>query len=398
MVRTVYYDEPLPREQFIAFFLAGPTPRTKDVASWRPQALEYITEIAKEKNIDVHVFIPEYRNSRSRRISLEDMVEWDKRALNRADMIIFWLPRNLETFPGYTTNIEWGWWFRSGKVVFGAPDYAEKVDYVKIKAREENVSIFDTLYETIMGAFAYVGYGVARTGGECDVPLYIWRTPEFQSWYKDLKAAGNTLEAATVEWVFPRARNDRSIPFLWVLHVHIYIANERRYKDNEVVIARPDIAAICLYKPGKTLLDTTIILIREFRSPVSSSEGFVWEIPSGSHDFNPNINDKRFASKELEEETGLVIDPTRIKFVGGRQVASTLLSHKANLFAVKITEDELLAIRGQEGSVHGIAEDTERTYLEIRTLGEILKENLVDWSMLGMILSVVAQSQEANDA
>lgn len=39
--------------------------------------------------------------------------------------------------------------------------------------------------------------------------------------------------------------------------------------------------------------------------------------------------------------------------------------------------------------MHGVVEDTERTYVEIHKLGGLIKSdsNSLDWSMLGMILT-----------
>jgi hypothetical protein len=45
--------------------------------------------------------------------------------------------------------------------------------------------------------------------------------------------------------------------------------------------------------------------------------------------------------------------------------------------------------KSQEGIVHGVEEDTEKTYVEVYTVGELMKGDLVDWSTLGQILSVI---------
>ena len=41
------------------------------------------------------------------------------------------------------------------------------------------------------------------------------------------------------------------------------------------------------------------------------------------------------------------------------------------------------------GNIHGVDEDSERTYVEVWSLSDIIKHNLVDWTNLGMILSVI---------
>lgn len=95
------------------------------------------------------------------------------------------------------------------------------------------------------------------------------------------------------------------------------------------------------------------------------------------------------ASDEAYEETGLRVDVSRMKIQGARQLVGTLSSHKAHLFSVEINEDELNWLRQQTGLPHGVETDTECTYIEIRTVEKILSEPLVDWSMIGMILSVL---------
>ena len=49
-------------------------------------------------------------------------------------------------------------------------------------------------------------------------------------------------------------------------------------------------------------------------------------------------------------------------------------------------------LKSQKGIVHGNHqgdESGERTYVEIKTLEEILSDDLLDWSNIGMILSVL---------
>jgi hypothetical protein len=46
-------------------------------------------------------------------------------------------------------------------------------------------------------------------------------------------------------------------------------------------------------------------------------------------------------------------------------------------------------LREQAGVAHGVIKETERTYVEITTLGEIRRNPNIDWSMLGMIMQVL---------
>lgn len=386
----VVYTREAPPESFNkAIFLAGPTPRSKRTASWRPEALRLLEELG----YDGVVFVPDPIDGEWKHDYI-DQVEWEEQCLHMADCILFWVPRELKKMPAFTTNTEWGVWQNSGKVVFGAPPNAVKVRYQHYYATKLKVPTADTLQETVQAAIDLIGEGVLRTGGEREVPLYIWKTPHFQQWYAAQKQAGNRLDGARVEWTF-RVGPQRSFVFLWALHVNIFIASEGRNKTNEVVIARPDIVTIVMYRRGKTLDDSDIVLIREFRSPAATNDGFVWEVPGGSS-LKPKSNPLELAADECSEETGLEIEANRIRRHESRQLAATLSAHKAHLFSVEITEEELNYLRSQYGIAHGVVEDTERTYAKIMKLGDIRQESNVDWSMLGMILLVLARSDPQN--
>jgi 8-oxo-dGTP pyrophosphatase MutT (NUDIX family) len=216
-----------------------------------------------------------------------------------------------------------------------------------------------------------------HTTGEREVPLDIWDTDSFQRWYCAQVAAGNTLLGARQVWIFGVG----AVPFYWALHVRVHVRAEDRIKSNEVVISRPDISAMLLYQRGSTLDDTTIVLVREFRSTASTPDGFVHELPGGA---GTTVAD---AVRETEEETGLTIDAGRVRAYGSRQLAATMSAHHAHLFAAEITGDELAQLRAMSAPRH--TGDTERTWPEIATLSEVFQQRLVDWSTAGMIAQVV---------
>ena len=164
-------------------------------------------------------------------------------------------------------------------------------------------------------------------------------------------------------------------------------AAEDRVKTNEVVISRPDISVLALYQRGATIDDTAIVLVREFRSPASTPDGLVHELPGGSGTAEAGALDQ--AVRETEEETGLAIDVRRIRAHGSRQLAATVSAHHAHLFAAEITGDELARLRATQSTPHGAADDTEQTWTEITTFGEIRENRLVDWATIGMIAEVV---------
>ena len=159
------------------------------------------------------------------------------------------------------------------------------------------------------------------------------------------------------------------------------------------MLSRPDIATIVLHGPRRGL-ETRVVLIREFRTPATSDDGFVHEVAGGSS-WKPVADPAVLAAHEVEEETGIVVDPARVRVLGSRQLLATLSAHKAHAFAVELTDDEVDRAAA-DGDVHGVEEDTERTYVEVVRLGDVMPGGTfagkIDWSMTGMILAACYQN------
>ncbi len=379
----VYALEEPPHSFAKSVFLAGPTPRDERARSWRPSAIEAL----ERAGYDGVVFVPEDRTGVWHGDTTAQ-IEWEDRCLHMSDCVLFWVPRNMETMPALTTNVEFGRWEDSGRMVLGTPDDAVRNGYLQHYARKLDVPVADTLDDTVRLALELIGDGAVRYGGEREVPLMIWRTPAFQQWHDNLVVAGNRLDHARVVWTF-RVGPGRKFVFFWALHVDVYIASEDRHKTNEVVLARPDISTIVMYQRAPVLDDSLIVLVQEFRSPVSNGTSFVTEVAGGSS-FKPGGNPLQLAAEEAHEESGLAIDPSRFRAHEARQMVATMSAHKAHLFSVEITDDEAEQVRRSAGVAFGVQEDTERTFVTIATLGEIRQQATVDWSMLGMILQVLA--------
>lgn len=137
-------------------FLAGPTPRAylknedgSAVKSWRP---DFIKELERQ-GFKGSVLAPETADG-GWLGDHEKQTDWEYYALNNATKIAFWIPRNLDTLPGFTTNVEWGYWLNTDKMIYGRPDGAPKTKYLdymykKIKNKVPHKSIESIVKEIL---------------------------------------------------------------------------------------------------------------------------------------------------------------------------------------------------------------------------------------------------------
>jgi 8-oxo-dGTP pyrophosphatase MutT (NUDIX family) len=373
-----------------SIFLAGPSPRAPTDPNWRPEALRLLEALGYEGV----VFVPLPRGG-GWTTNYEDQVGWEHESLNMSDVVVFWVPRS-EALPAFTTNVEFGMYYNSGKAVLGYPPGALKMRYLQHLSGLESVPRYATLEETLAYAVSRCGSGGLRSGGERCVPLHIWNLPSFQGWVKALRSADNRLDGAKLLWSF-RVGPRKTSTFAYALQVKVWVAAEERHKTNEFILARPDISVVVAYRPAPRLENTEVVLIREFRSPARTHDGYIYEAPGGSS-WKPDEDAQQVAAHELEEETGLSVEPARLRPLGSRQVCGTFSTHHAHLFAVEVTEAEMERLKGLAGQTFGVAEDSEQTTVEVHTVGELLhggpfSDPLVDWSMLGMIVAAVAPGE-----
>lgn len=389
-MHIIYAGETAPPSFTSSLFLGGITPRD-DSPGWRPGALKLLEDMGY-KGV---VFVPENRDG-TRLRDYEDQVEWEDQALNMSDQIVFWVPRRMPDMPGLTTNDEFGFWRARDplRVVLGSPPLAEatKVRYQHVQAAKAHVPAFFSLKETLAEALRRIGDGDLRHGGLREVPLHIYRRAAFQIWKGNLERAGNRLDGARVEWVLrPSLRRDLAL--FWAMAVKIWVNAEQRHKG-EKVISRPDIGAVVAYcppSPPQSLLDTRVVLVREFRAPVNNAVGTVLELPSGSS-FKANVAPLDLAAEELREETGIDLPPERFSFFDVRQIVAPFSTHRAYLYKVELTPDEADAAASleQKGYVFGDEGSGERTQVVVRTIREMMAGGEVDWSTLGMVQSALA--------
>jgi len=154
-VNVVWAREPIPAEG-PSVFLAGPTPRAgREVPSWRPAAIE---ELAAQwaGTETLTVLTPESRGG-VRAAHYDDQVDWETDARAAAGAIMFWIPRDLVTLPGFTTNVEFGLDVGTGRAVLGCPPDCpnpERNNYLIYVARRHDVPVRTTLAGTVTAALA----------------------------------------------------------------------------------------------------------------------------------------------------------------------------------------------------------------------------------------------------
>ncbi|MGP4115135.1 nucleoside 2-deoxyribosyltransferase domain-containing protein [Streptomyces sp. 4N509B] len=158
MIRLVMAREPLPAAG-PSVFLAGPTPRLDaPVDSWRPAAIAEVDRQWAGPGA-LTVLSPESRGGR-RAADYDDQVDWETDARAAASAILFWIPRDVRTLPGFTTNVEFGLDVGTGRAVLGCPPDCpnpERNRYLVHVAHRHGVPVCDTLADTVSAALALAG-------------------------------------------------------------------------------------------------------------------------------------------------------------------------------------------------------------------------------------------------
>ena len=146
-IRVIRPGEPIGEHRSV--FLAGPTPRSPEVPSWRPAAIRLLAEMWLGPGPLV-VYNPEPLGPPE---DLDGQYEWEATARANSTVIAFWIPRDLRTMPGMTTNVEFGYDIASGRqVVLGCPPDcpdARRNRYLIHLARDHGVPVCETLEDTM---------------------------------------------------------------------------------------------------------------------------------------------------------------------------------------------------------------------------------------------------------
>ena len=152
MIQVVWAREPIPAGPSV--FLAGPTPRAGgETPSWRLAAID---AIRAQWARPLTVLTPESRGG-VRAAHYDDQFEWETAARAAADVVLFWIPRDLATMPAFTTNVEFGHDVTTGRAVLGCPPDCpnpERNRYLIALARHYGVPVCETLDDTVSTALA----------------------------------------------------------------------------------------------------------------------------------------------------------------------------------------------------------------------------------------------------
>lgn len=121
-------------------FLAGPTPRSTDGKSWRPEMIAHFDDINRKSDhafSDVLLVLPEDSDGVFHG-NYNHQTEWEELAIGACDVLLFWIPRDIEEgMPGFTTNVEFGYWMdKKENIVFGHPVGADKMSYLRWRFRK----------------------------------------------------------------------------------------------------------------------------------------------------------------------------------------------------------------------------------------------------------------------
>lgn len=385
LMNVIQSCESMPDSVTGTVFLAGAPTHDASDGSWRASAVEALAAAGFQHTIvspeiDAESGLGEHRNSRDQ-----------QNLVPPVDAVFLWLPSGVEKLPGFAASVQFGECLQSGILFYGRADGGPATRYLDERYRDvtgrEPANELSDLAEQVT---QYVGVGSERSGGERCVPLHIWQTKHFQSWLLSQQAAGNRLDDARVLWQFVVPKVGFVLAF--AVQVSVWVEAEGRHKSNEFILSRPDISCVVPYRlDPNDPLDSQVVLIREFRSPARTPDGFIHELPGGSS-FKESDSVEQEVAEELREETGLSIAPERLRRVEPRQFAGTFATHWGYAFAIALTEEEMHDCRenAAEDVSFGNAAETEQTRIEVCSVRDVMSgQASVDWSMTGIILTTI---------
>lgn len=142
-----------------SIFLAGCSPREGQTILWRKDAIERYGQLEFKGTL----IIPEPEPSEPWHDFI-NVVEWEDYYLKLASKIIFWIPRSIhDEIYGFTSNVEFGMYLYSGKVVYGRPDDSDNNRYLdywykKLYNYDPFNELFDLIDSSINHTFLFKAY------------------------------------------------------------------------------------------------------------------------------------------------------------------------------------------------------------------------------------------------
>ena len=129
-----------------SIFLCGTMPHDGQT-DWRNKVIDALDRLG----YDGVVYNPDYSNiPQSKRLDYGDQILWEINAMKSSAIVCFWIDREFPNHPGLTTNVEFGYWVRSSKVLYGRPHNDEKCFYLDYVYRlEQNREPVETVEDLI---------------------------------------------------------------------------------------------------------------------------------------------------------------------------------------------------------------------------------------------------------
>ena len=110
----------------------------------------YGDKILKKLNYDGIVYIPESNGEKLFFKNKEEQMMWERNCYINSNIIVFWVPRKFPNMLGLTTNVEFGYWLKIKKCIYGRPKNAYRTDYLDwLYNLEYHKKPYDTLEELI---------------------------------------------------------------------------------------------------------------------------------------------------------------------------------------------------------------------------------------------------------
>ncbi|MFH8344362.1 nucleoside 2-deoxyribosyltransferase domain-containing protein [Streptomyces sp. NPDC018045] len=367
---VVHVDQRLPRQWSGAVYLSGPTPTDPQVPSWRGEAVAALRKLWSGSG-RLAVFVPE-PSPGGDYPDYADQIAWEEEAMRLSDVVAFYIPRRMPRLPGLVSNIKWGAWHDSGRVVLGTPPEADRMEYLLHFAKELGVPVAHTIEDTARAALEMVGGGAPRQAGERAVPLLVWRSARFREWYAARTAVGDELLDARVEWYRhrPGARSDD-----WSLSVSVRRAGTDAAVDGRLDAERPDTRAILLHgDPDRARFRATTIVLAAHPATCMrlTDDGRALSLPTA-----PADADDASLVALIARWTGLQITPDRLRHGPAVQPDHASSPYRTAPVAVRLTVAELRHLRSAAG-----AEDPR---FVVGSVADLHSEGASDWATLGLV-------------